>query len=60
MYKSIWKSKSFLTGIVTLVTAVATGYGVSIPPGTIEGILGVIGVILVGKSVNKRMDGGIK
>lgn len=53
--KSIWKSKSFLTGLVTIITAVTSGYGISIPAEAIEGILAVIGIVLVGKSVNKRI-----
>jgi hypothetical protein len=53
--KSIWKSKSFLAGLVSVVTAISAGYGIPIPPGVIEGIFGVIGTILIGKSVTKRM-----
>lgn len=53
--KSIWKSKSFLTGLVTIVTAITAGYGVPIPEEAIEGILSAIGILLIGKSVNKRL-----
>lgn len=53
--KSIWKSKSFLTGLTTLIMAITAGYGVIIPPGVIEGLLAVVGTVLVGKSVTKRM-----
>lgn len=53
--KSVWKSKSFLTGLVTLITVIVTGYGIIIPPEVIEGIMAIVGIILVGKSVTKRM-----
>jgi len=54
MGKSIWKSKSFLTGLASLVTAIVVGYGIEVPAGVLEGVMGLIGIILVGKSVDKR------
>lgn len=55
MAKSVWKSKSFIAGIVSVVTGIAMGFGIDIPAGTVEGIISIIGVILMGKSVAKRM-----
>ncbi|MDP7430400.1 MAG: hypothetical protein QGG97_02495 [Flavobacteriales bacterium] len=55
--KSIWKSRSFITGLSTLITAIVIGYGIDIPAGVLEGILGLMGIILVGKSVEKRLEG---
>jgi hypothetical protein len=53
--KSIWKSKSFLTGIGTIIMAIALKYGIEITPTVMEGLLGLIASILVGKSVAKRI-----
>ena len=59
MRKSIWKSKSFLTGLVGLAVTVVAGYGIDIPADVLvkvlEGILGLGGIVLVGKSASKRM-----
>lgn len=52
--KSIWKSKSFLTGIGSIVTAISLKYGIDIPPVVIEGILAAIASVLIGKSFSKR------
>jgi len=54
--KSIWKSKSFLTGLGSVITAIALKYGVEITPEILEGLFGLIGLILVGKSATKRMS----
>ncbi len=53
--KSVWKSKSFLTGVGALVTALTARYGILLEPVVIEGILSLISAILIGKSVSKRM-----
>lgn len=57
MGKSIWKSKSFLTGVSTLVMAIITGYDIKLPPGVMEAFLALVTLILVGKSAAKRMPG---
>lgn len=54
--KSIWKSKSFLTGLGSIITAIAMNYGVEVTPEILEGLFGLVGLILVGKSATKRMS----
>lgn len=53
--KSIWLSKSFLTGLGAIIIPIAMRYGVEITQEVIEGVFGLIGLILIGKSVDKRI-----
>lgn len=55
--KPIWKSTKFFAGIITLVTGIVHSLGIDLPPGTIEYFLYLLGSVLLGGSVYKRVNG---
>ncbi len=56
--KSIWKSKSFITGVVMMVFDAISTYGIEIPVGISSHIIEIVAIFLIGKSAAKRMSNG--